>query len=108
MLVALQLAVFMGFSPIYLLGCDLGFKPDPTQRKDAPLDLPRVDPNHFHPDYGTPGCSADQLNMNMRAAHELANRAAQRLHVQVYNATVGGELDIYPRAEFDRLLRVAA
>jgi hypothetical protein len=108
MLVALQLAVYMGFSPIYLLGCDLGFKPDPTQRKDAPADEPRVDPNHFHPEYGTPGCSADQLNMNMRAAHELANRAAQRLGVQIYNATIGGELDVYPRAEFDRLLRVAA
>ena len=46
--------------------------------------------------------------MNMRAAHELAARAAQRLGVQIYNATIGGELDIYPRASLDQLLRIAA
>jgi hypothetical protein len=108
MLVALQLAAYMGFSSIYLLGCDLGFKPDPTQRKQPVAGESRVDPNHFHPDYGTPGCTADQLNMNMRAAHELAHRAGQRLGVQIYNATVGGELDVYPRAEIDQLLRAAA
>ncbi|HEX3359343.1 MAG TPA: hypothetical protein VHS31_20355 [Tepidisphaeraceae bacterium] len=106
MLVALQLAAYMGFSQIYLLGCDLGFKPDPTQRKQS--EQGATDPNHFHPDYGTPGCSADQLNMNMRAAHELALRAGKRLGVQIFNATLGGELEIYPRADFHMLTRAAA
>src|SRR5690606_5753244 len=77
MLVAMQLAVYMGFNPIYLVGCDLGFAPDPTQRKEKVEGA--HDPNHFHPDYGTPGCSADQLNMNMPAAHRLAKRMTDRI-----------------------------
>ncbi len=106
MLVALQLAAYMGFKEIYLIGCDLGFKPDPTQRKQS--EAGATDPNHFHPGYGTPGCNADQLNMNMRAAHELALRAGRRLGVGIFNATIGGELEIYPRADLERLMRKAA
>ncbi|MGH7214240.1 MAG: hypothetical protein ACREIT_05710, partial [Tepidisphaeraceae bacterium] len=113
MLVALQLATYMGFNPIYLVGCDLGFQKDPTQRRrsdpEPAPDVPKqTDPNHFHPDYGTPGCTAEQLNMNMRAAHELTLRATRKVGVTVYNATVGGQLDIYPQATFDELFRAAA
>ena len=91
MLPVLQIAMYMGFESIYLLGCDLGF----TENTDSLCDQ-----NHFHSGYGTPGFSAAILNVNMKAAHELTLRAAKRKKVQIYNATIGGELEVYPRVNF--------
>ena len=116
MLVALQLAVYMGFNPIYLLGCDLGFR-RPSSRlmsnKLGSKGLHRFrklqsilvgDPNHFDPSYGTPGLAPDTLNANMLAAHNLAFRATKRIGSHIYNATLGGELTVYPRVELAHIL----
>ncbi len=105
MLVALQIAAYMGFSKMYLLGCDLGFKPDPVTRPKMVVDGPRIDPNHFDPNYGTPGWPHDKLNMNMLAAHRMAKRNCDRLGIEVFNATPGGELEVYPRADFATVMR---
>jgi len=109
MLPALQIAIYMGFNPIYLLGCDLGFRPpiEVTNSSKIPFDAQKQvqrDPNHFAGNYGTPGCPPDVLNTNMRAAHILARRAAERIGVAIYNATPGGELDVYPRVDLKKLL----
>lgn len=95
LLPVLQIAAYMGFKEIYLLGCDLGFRQETGTG---------ADPNHFHPGYGTPGFSADILNVNMKAAHELAARAAERLGIRIYNATLGGELEVYPRVDLFEVL----
>ena len=111
MLVALQIAVYMGCNPIYLVGCDLGYQPERglfrrarVQRLLRRMRLRSTDRNHFDPGYGTPGLSAAELNVNMIAAHELALRSANRIGVEILNATVGGELEVYPRADLGRLL----
>jgi len=112
MLVALQIATYMGFNPIYLLGCDLGFRPAPkvlkwnlTSRLFGKIFPKRQgDPNHFDPNYGTPGLSAGLLNTNMQAAHELTLRATKKIGVNIQNATIGGELAIYPRVDLFHLL----
>ena len=87
----LQIGMYMGFQTIYLVGCDLGFKENSN---------PSTDQNHFHSEYGTPGFSAEILNKNMKAAHELTLRAAKRKKVEIYNATIGGELEVYSRVNF--------
>ena len=95
MLPVLQISIYMGFKEIYLLGCDMGFKGTAEGGHD---------PNHFDSSYGTPGFAPEVLNMNMKAAHKLAARAAQRKGVKILNATVGGELEIYPRIDCFQLL----
>ncbi len=62
------------------------------------------DPNHFAGNYGTPGCTPDVLNTNMIAAHELAYKAAEKIGVKIYNATLGGELEVYPRVDFHKVV----
>ena len=114
-LVALQVAVYMGFNPIYLLGCDLGFR-SPSAFEGGGLlgkmlmqvGLKTRDPNHFSPSYGTPGLAPDILNYNMLSAHELALRATKKIGVQVFNATVGGQLEVYPRVHLKQLLEQGA
>ena len=116
LLVALQIAVYMGFNPIYLLGCDLGFETNGNKltlnmlisnalrRLAGQKRISAPDPNHFDPNYGTPGFTPETLNINMLAAHNLALRVTERIDVKIFNATLGGELEIYPRVELDHVL----
>jgi SAM-dependent methyltransferase len=96
LLPAMQLAFYMGFSEIYLVGCDLGFKDEGANQSGS-------DPNHFDPNYRTPGFKADILNRNMKATHELCQRMAKKHGVKIFNATIGGSLEVYPRVDFNSL-----
>lgn len=105
MLVSLQLSSFMGFSEIYILGADLGFKNNLFQRILYKFNLKNFlpDNNHFTKGYGTPGFNSKILNNNMLAAHKLAKKNLLKEGVKVYNATVGGKLEIYERVDYKTL-----
>lgn len=94
MLPAAQWAVWMGFNPLIFIGCDLGWVPVPEGEPD---------PNHYHENAFTDGITpeiAEGFNRAMLAAHELTKRWCDRLGVKCYNATIGGELEIYPRIDY--------
>lgn len=87
---AAQIAVYMGFNPIYFVGCDLGDK-------------------HFVKDYRTDAekekrseHSLDYWDAGIIAAHRLMDKMS---NVKFYNATVGGDLDIHERVDILDLLR---
>ena len=98
---AISTAVDAGASVIYLVGCDLY-----VDRSE--LDY---DPNHFDPEY----CPVkirkrtgeriyedfDRLNGRLVLYHELV---ARDLEIPVFNATVGGKLEVYPRVDIFSLL----
>ena len=98
---ALQLAVELGRNPIYLVGCDL-------YKYRGPDD---VDINHFHSDYVrykirkstgeevNPPEAYDRLNKMLIQAHTVARDSAARAGITIYNATVGGDLEVYERAD---------
>ena len=46
---------------------------------------------------------ADSLNKNMVAAHKLTKRACDKCGVKVFNATVGGSLEVYNRIDFSKI-----
>ena len=48
--------------------------------------------------------TAQRFNIKATAAHFLAYMATERIGVKIYNATIGGELNIYPRVDFYELL----
>lgn len=84
MSVMIQIAVNLGYDEIYLLGCDLGYTSDVNQ-------------NHAIPAYtGDRRDKSDMDNNNMLALHKMALRCSP---VPIYNATVGGELEVYPRKD---------
>ena len=95
----MQLAVWMGFDPIYIVGCDLDFTSYDNRSED--------DPNHFFKNYDGDGYSfsgktADIVMQNVPAAHRLVKRVTEQLGIEVYNATPGG-MDIWPRVKFEEL-----
>ncbi len=102
---AIQMAASLGYDPIYLVGCDL--------YKYRPLG---PDINHFDPDYGpykirkSTGkemigpAEWDSLNEHLILAHQMALRETAGMGVSVLNATVGGQLEVYPRVDINTVL----
>jgi|LauGreDrversion4_2_1035121.scaffolds.fasta_scaffold168580_1 hypothetical protein len=120
LLVAVQLAVFMRYKNIYLVGCDLGFK-DPfllhrvvnklvnytnklTKFFDFKLKIKFDDSNHFSSSYGTPGFSSKVLNQNMTCAHEIIKLASTTYGFHVYNASLSGGLVIHDSVDIKTII----
>lgn len=83
--VAIQLAVQEGATEIILVGCDLGYKDGK--------------PSHFDDQYetGLTLQAARYANMNALTAHIIAKRSSP---VPIYNATLGGSLEVYERINY--------
>ena len=102
--IALQLAVLKGFNPIYVVGMDLGFKPLGERQKTW------EDPNHFTPDYGVwdmhckDAICAGRKNNTHHHAHKMAKKYCDENGIQIYNATLGGELEVYERVDLQEVL----
>ena len=92
----LQLAAWMGFNPIYLLGCDLNYKAFDGGK----------DPNHWKDDYEKERTqeAADRDNNNMQMAHKEIRKITAQLGIEIYNATIGGSLEAYPRRDIYKVL----
>jgi hypothetical protein len=92
----LQLAFSMGYDPIYLVGCDLGYTAVPA---DA-----LKDPNHFHPDYWTwSDNNIEDMDATLTDMHRIAKEEFDRMDRKIYNATIGGSLEVYERVDFKGL-----
>ncbi|MCX7164831.1 MAG: DUF115 domain-containing protein, partial [Rhodocyclales bacterium] len=104
----MQLAYFMGFSTVYLVGFDHSYRiPD-----DAKLNLGRKeitsasdDPNHFDPNYFGKGYRwHDPMVERMEMAYRRARQNFEADNRTIFNATAGGQLNVFPRIDFHDLL----
>jgi len=90
---AAQIAIWMGFTEIYFVGCDLGFEKEN---------------HHFYKDavgwYKNNKALTKLRTARVILAHELIKEWAERKGVKVYNATNGGELEVYPRVRLEDVL----
>lgn len=96
--VALQLAFFMGFKNVYLVGMDHNFnqKGEPNEEQI----LAAEDANHFDPRYfkGQKWHLADLEGSELH--YKIADFVYKRDGRMIYNATLGGNLDIFQRVDF--------
>lgn len=101
----LQLAYYLGFSKVYLVGMDFSYQiPESTIIEGVNYTSQGDDPNHFHPDYFGKGKvwhdpKLDRVLMN----YEMAKKVFEADGRAIYNATVGGKLEIFPRVEYHSL-----
>jgi hypothetical protein len=101
--VALQLAYFMGFSRVFLIGVDHNFETSGQPHEKQILDGP--DRNHFHPDYFAqqewhlPDLEGSEL------AYQLARYYFKRDNRVIYDATEGGKLTVFPKMSFENALK---
>lgn len=82
----IQIAVYMGFDELYLLGADCSYSKDKHQ--------------HFI-DHGQYERNFDTATQRLFAAYEEAKKHSDKLGVKIFNATRGGCLEIFPRVNLD-------
>ena len=100
----LQLACYMGIREIYLLGVDHNYVvPKKHEKGDEPFVI-NDNQNHFHPNYLKSGERMHPPNLHkLDKAYLSAKRMIHQLNGQIYNATRGGKLEIFPRVDFNTL-----
>lgn len=99
---AIQMAIYMGFSEIFLLGIDHNY----NIIRDAKGRPVRVE-------NGSDNYSQGMVNyMDMKnlprveestIAYETAEKISRKMGVRIYNATRGGKLDVFERVDFDSI-----
>jgi hypothetical protein len=100
--VALQLAFYMGFEQVILIGVDHSYT---TQGKPNTTVISQGDdPNHAHPGYFGKGFrwQLPDLETSERAYH-MARQAYEAEGRQVLDATVGGKLTVFPKIDYTSL-----
>jgi uncharacterized Rossmann fold enzyme len=102
----MQLAYYMGFKNIYLIGVDMSYV-IPEQVKKANeydteiLDMEVDDPNHFIPNYFGRGYRWHDPNVDkMEQAYIEARKVTDQLGVRIINATVGGKCEVFERVDY--------
>ncbi|MFH1079359.1 MAG: 6-hydroxymethylpterin diphosphokinase MptE-like protein [Pseudomonadota bacterium] len=102
--VALQIAFYMGFSQVFLVGVDHNFKATGTPNDKQFLrgdDQNHFDPNYFgNREWHLPDLEASELS------YHLANFHFRRDGRQVYDATVDGKLNIFPKISYEQALEM--
>jgi len=102
--VAMQLAYYMGFSKVYLIGVDHQFsaKGDP----DKLVVSQGPDKDHFDPNYFGKGFRWHLPNLERsERAYQLAKKAFEMDGREILDATVNGKLDVFPKMDYRSLSR---
>jgi hypothetical protein len=102
----LHLAFYMGFSEVYLLGCDCDFKLD---------EAPDFSKAHFYPQElagelppQTGDLEKQQNDVfntvnTFRKSYSVAKETFEKQGRKIYNAGIGGKLEVLERVNYDEL-----
>ncbi len=100
--VALQLAFYMGFRQVILVGVDHRFNTPGTPHETVVSRS--CDSNHFDPNYFGPGVRWQLPDLrSSERAYRLALETYVKAGRQVWDATVGGALEVFPKVPFESL-----
>jgi len=98
--VTLQIAFFMGFEQVILIGVDHDFS---TQGAPSTVETRHAqrDADHFHPDYFPKGVRWQLPDLHRsELAYGLARQAYRADGRQVLDATVGGKCPVFEKVDF--------
>jgi len=100
--IAIQLAYFMGFKQVILIGVDHNYTTKGTP--NTTVISPGDDPNHFHPGYFGQGFrwQLPDLETN-EIAYQMAKEVYRQDGREILDATVGGKLTVFPKVDFDKI-----
>lgn len=88
-----QIAVYMGFKKIFLIGADHNYTDNLTDTE-----------NHFHKEYSKNMVKPNHyFKEEAELAYQSARKYAEQQGVEIYNATRGGKLEVFERVDFDAL-----
>ncbi len=97
--VCLQLAYYMGFSTVLLVGCDHSFEFE--GEPNAPAVANGKDVNHFHQDYFADGVLWHNPDLDQSArAYKMAKTVYDADGRSIVNLTRGSDLDVFERGDW--------
>jgi hypothetical protein len=101
----LQLAFFMGFTEVYLIGMDFDYViPESHKRTGDVLLSDTDDMNHFHKDYFGKGKTWKDPKLDrVLCNYKMAKLAFESVGREIFNATIGGKLEIFRRVDWSGL-----
>lgn len=103
----MQLAYYLGFTEVYLIGMDFSYQIRETdEARGTTLVSNEDDINHFHPDYFGKGKKwHDPKVHNVAKNYEFAKEQYEENGRKIYNATIGGKLEIFERVDYNSLFK---
>ena len=101
---AIQIAVYMGFKKIYLIGVDHHFHTSMNSKGEIIVDKTAKD--YFSDKYNTDKENLYIPNTDLSTLAFVAAKEYTDAHnVRIYNATRGGKLEVFPRIEFNSIFK---
>ena len=104
---ALQIAFWMGFKTVYLIGIDHDYRIPKGYAERLREDIfvaTEEDPNHFDPEYFGKGFRFhDPKPQRMEKAYQKAKLVFEENGRIIYNATEGSKLEIFEKVPFDSI-----
>lgn len=104
----IQLAFYMGFTEVYLIGMDFDYKLTAKDEVDGNdiLSTKDEDENHFDPRYFGAGKKwHDPKLENVFISYQFSKIVYERFNRKILNATPGGKLEIFDRIDFNSLFK---
>lgn len=101
----IQMAAYMGFNEIYLLGIDMDYQL--AIKSDGTIVSGNVTRDHFVDDdsyFNSPFCYLPLIDI-ITSAYKSARSFADSHNIKIYNATRGGKLDIFERVDFEKITK---
>jgi len=101
--VALQLAYFMGFQRVYLIGVDHSFKTKGEPNKVVVTE--ESDSDHFDPNYFGKGFRWHLPDLERsEEAYMIARKVYEADGREILDATVNGKLNVFPKIDYRSLI----
>jgi len=98
----LPLAFYMGFREIYLLGCDSDYALESAEDYSEGYFY---DPSKTTAARQTKEYHRKHWYNNIIKSYEVAKRVLWEKNCRIYNATHGGKLEVFPRVEYEKVIR---
>jgi glycosyltransferase involved in cell wall biosynthesis/Tfp pilus assembly protein PilF len=103
--VAMQLAYYMGFSDVFLIGVDHNFSTSGPPNQE--IISKGEDPNHFHPEYFGKGTRWQLPDLkNSEVYYKLAKQEFEKAGRRIFDATVDGKLNVFSKADYRNVFKV--
>ena len=101
----MELAYYMGFKNIYLLGVDHNYATKTEDDGRVVLDTSKIEQSYFSTKYRPPKEEVIAINLDAQNhGFQVAANFAQENELNIYNATRGGALEVFPRVDFDEVI----
>ena len=101
----LQLAYYLGFDEVVLIGLDHNFKdtgiPNKTETRQT-----NIDHNHFHPNYFPKGYQWQLPDLyRSELAYKLARKTFEERGGRILDATRNGKCNVFEKVSFEEVIK---